>query len=229
MLYLIALLVSACSMAYELLLAQAISATMGATFLRYNLTIGIYLASLGFGALICFRRGRTRLVEKLVAVELGLAWLGMLSPLMVYAWDAGVFRLSAATGLPFRGAVYQALLHVFNNSLIVAIGMLSGFELPLLMSLAGKRSNEVLAVDYFGTLVGTIAFPLFLLPELGVVESSVLAGGLNSVVALALVLSVPAASRWRMRLSALTLAAAVSLWFSSGAIHAFIFENFFLF
>ena len=69
-LYSLTLVLSYCSIVYELLLAQSMAATMGNTFLRYNLTIGFYLASLGLGAMICFRFARGEWVRRLIDVEL---------------------------------------------------------------------------------------------------------------------------------------------------------------
>jgi spermidine synthase len=41
-----------CSIVYELLLGQALSAFLGNTVLRYSVTIGLYMMSLGIGSMI---------------------------------------------------------------------------------------------------------------------------------------------------------------------------------
>ena len=56
--------------------------------------------------------------------------------------------------------------------LTIIIGVLSGFELPLLIDLGNEASkeqrvtNRVLASDYMGSLLGGLSFPLLLLPVL---------------------------------------------------------------
>lgn len=184
-LYSVTLLLSCCSILYEFLLAQSMAATMGSTFLRYNLTIGFYLASLGFGAMLCSRSSAEKSIERLIDVELAITWVGVLAPFLIILWDSLVYKASAVLGIAFRGWLYQALLYVFNHSLIVAVGLLSGFELPLLMTLGGfadrDRSNDVLALDYFGTVFGAVAFPLLLLPGLGVINTAILTALTNAL------------------------------------------------
>ena len=157
------------------------AATLGGTFLRYNLTIGLYLASLGAGSLLCSRAAPGALAETLADVELALAALGALRPLLVHGWDAAAFPAVTRLGLEFRGPVHQAAVYGFDYGLILAVGVLSGFELPLLMRLAGEeRRNEVLAVDYAGTLAGALLFAFVLLPGPGALTTAILAGMLNA-------------------------------------------------
>lgn len=51
MVYIFTLVLAFCSIVYELLLGQSLSAFMGNTVLRYSVTIGLYLFSMGMGAL----------------------------------------------------------------------------------------------------------------------------------------------------------------------------------
>ena len=41
-----------CSIVYELLLGQSLSAFLGNTVLRYSVTIGLYMLSMGIGSLL---------------------------------------------------------------------------------------------------------------------------------------------------------------------------------
>ena len=52
MIYTITFILAFCSMAYELLLGQSLSAFMGNTVLRYSVTIGLYMLSMGIGSLM---------------------------------------------------------------------------------------------------------------------------------------------------------------------------------
>ncbi|MFA6028386.1 MAG: hypothetical protein WC969_00895 [Elusimicrobiota bacterium] len=186
-LFLLTAVVSFCSIVYELLLAQSMSATLGDSFLRYNVTIGLYLASLGLGAMLCSRRKKDDLLLLLADVEIALTFLGALGPLLILLVDAAAFKAAAR----WSGA-YPVLTLGFDHGLIVLIGLLSGFELPLLMRLGkgegADRSTEVLAVDYFGTLLGAAAFPLVLLPGPGLLSTAALTALLNGLCALYLLL-----------------------------------------
>lgn len=186
--YWVTLVVAYCSIVYELVLAQTLGAVLGNTFLRYNVTIGLYLAALGAGSLLCSRSGKDAGLAQLVKIEWFLAGLGAAGPLLIFAWDAAVFKVARAAGLPFRGFVYQALVYGFDHAIIIAIGILSGFELPLLMRLGGpERSERVLAIDYLGTLLGAVAFPLLLLPYCGLLATASATGLLNGLCAIYLV------------------------------------------
>ncbi|MBI4346310.1 MAG: hypothetical protein HY553_05620 [Elusimicrobia bacterium] len=184
-LYGLSCVVSICSIVYELVLAQAMGALLGNTFLRYNVTIGLYLAALGAGSLLCARVGTTESARRLLKIEWALALLGAAGPLLMFLWDAALVRSFGALGAPLRGWLHQALLYGFDHALVIAIGVLSGFELPLLMHLAGPdEEGRILATDYAGTLAGAALFPLVLLPGLGLVGTAAAAGLLNAACAL---------------------------------------------
>ena len=75
-------------------------------------------------------------------------------------------------------------------AILIIIGTLVGLEIPLLMRLMPGEQQlkdlvaRVLAFDYIGALLASIAFPLALLPWLGLVRTSLLFGSLNAGVAL---------------------------------------------
>lgn len=190
--FVITLVLSSCSILYEFLLAQCMSATMGNTFLRYNLTIGFYLASLGLGAILCAKRSAERSLDRLIGVELAITWIGVLAPFLIILWDGLVYKASLVLGFEFRGMIYQGAIYLFNHALVIAVGLLSGFELPLLMSIGSAlerdRSNDVLALDYFGTLIGAVSFPLILLPGVGVINTAILTALANALCGIYLLL-----------------------------------------
>lgn len=64
---------------------------------------------------------------------------------------------------------YPFFLSAFSITLIV--GLLTGIELPLLMKIARDleqqvKSYTILGIDYLGSLIGAVLFPLVLLPNL---------------------------------------------------------------
>lgn len=170
-----AVAVACCSILYELLLAQTLATTMGNTTLRYNMTIGLYIASMGVGALfyerllVFFSKDRSEIIL-FIKIECLLAVIGLCAPFLVLIFDSYFQQLGLADIINYQGFFSQASLFLFNHSLIVIIGILSGLELPLLMSLAAKMKKnsetKVLMFDYLGTLIGAILFPILLVPHI---------------------------------------------------------------
>jgi len=74
--------------------------------------------------------------------------------------------------------------------LILIIGALVGMEIPILATILSKRSTikesiaNVLSLDYLGALLGSVGFPLLLLPSLGLIRGSFAIGLINIFVAL---------------------------------------------
>jgi spermidine synthase len=74
--------------------------------------------------------------------------------------------------------------------LTIAIGILVGLEIPFLMRIlapsGGVRRSvaHVLGLDYVGALIGSLAFPLLLLPHLGLFRASFAIALLNLLVAI---------------------------------------------
>lgn len=170
--------VAACSLFYELLLAQTLSAILGDTAHRYNVTIGLYIASMGIGALLYERLKIKNYRPALIRVELVLAFVGVLAPVFALVWDY-LWRGG--------GAISAWVISGGLHFLIILIGLLSGLELPLLMDYGEKKregfGTRILAVDYAGTLTAAILFPLVLLPTLSLFAIGGLIATINTVVA----------------------------------------------
>ncbi len=79
--------------------------------------------------------------------------------------------------------------HMTMVLLILFVGSMIGMEIPLLTRLSGgwkalkDTLANVLAFDYLGALLGSILFPLVLLPKLGLLKTSFVIGLLNMAVA----------------------------------------------
>ncbi len=167
--------VALCALVYELLCGTLASYVLGDAVLQFSLVLGTYLSAMGVGAWIAKAfepEAETRYVE----AELLLAIVGGLSvPLLLLAVGAKV---------PLRLALHG---YVF------VIGALVGLELPLLVKILRTRAEDTtfgdvvsraLAYDYVGALAASLLFPLALVPRLGLVRTSVLAGVVNALVAL---------------------------------------------
>jgi spermidine synthase len=172
LLYINVLVVATCGLIYELLAGTLASYVLGDSVTQFSLVIGVYLSALGVGAWLS-RFVKQRLARAFVEVELGVALLGGASaPLLFF----GFGQLSWFHGLLF--------------GIVFAIGVLVGLELPLLMRILREHLDfsdlvsRVLAFDYIGALVASLLFPLFLIPRLGLVRTSLAFGILNALVGL---------------------------------------------
>ena len=167
-------LIAACSLLYELLISSLSTYLLGSSVVHYSITIGLFLFFMGVGAWLA-QSIKTQLLPALIAVEVGIGIAGGLSALLllwVYAWTEHY---------------YIAMV-----SIIAMISILVGMELPLLTRIleqtVGLRKgiSEVLSADYVGALLASLAFPFILLPYLGHLNTALVTGMLNLLVALVL-------------------------------------------
>lgn len=183
--YLLTFIVAFCSIVYELLLANEISLVAGNTVVWYSLVIGFYLGFLGMGSLVYARfLKKEKLERKLFLLEVALSLLGASSVLLVRASHIfSIFVLAQGLGgksiFVFFGVSFFA---------VALIGFLSGIELPVLIDIANNEkktdvSNRTLAFDYFGSLLGAVAFPLFFAPNFGGIQIGFFVAILNFSVA----------------------------------------------
>jgi S-adenosylmethionine/arginine decarboxylase-like enzyme len=230
-------IVAMCSLLYELLLAQTLATTMGNTVLRYNVTIGLYIASMGIGALLYSRLKTWWFAKKrsedegFVAIESVLGVVGVMAPFFVLMMDAFFQHLALNQVVGYHSFFTQTSLFLFNHSLIVLIGFVSGLELPLLMDMAKKihhkLSGRVLAFDYFGTLCAALLFPLLLIPYFSLFSIGAVVAGLNSIVALVFMLY-----RRMLHIKYLVLVSSIALlnlylFLDRERVHRFMVEQFY--
>jgi spermidine synthase len=160
-------LVAACGLTYELLMATVSSYLLGSSVTQFSLCIGIFLGSMGLGSHLS-QRLRDDLLRVFLAIEIVLGLLGGVSVALLF-W-------TYPHGLPYYLVLY---------GLLSAIGTLTGLELPLLTRLLKRYGSlrtvlaQALAFDYLGALVGSILFPLLLLPTLGLMRTACLLGLVN--------------------------------------------------
>lgn len=166
------LVIATCGLIYELLAGTLASYVLGDSVTQFSLIIGIYLSALGAGAWLS-RFIETEIVRRFIDIEFGVAILGGASAPLLFLTFA---KLS----------YFQVILY----SLVFLIGVLVGLELPLLMRILKDNLDfkelvaRVLTFDYIGALVASLLFPLFLVPRLGLVRTSLVFGLLNAVVGL---------------------------------------------
>ncbi|MBF0594360.1 MAG: hypothetical protein HQL22_05265 [Candidatus Omnitrophica bacterium] len=162
-----------CSLSYELLLAQGLSAFLDNTVLRYSTTIGLYMFTMGIGALVTGRIDMRRPALVLWQAQILLALSGL----------GGVISLFLLSGF----GTPTWLVVVWAYALVSLIGFLTGLELPLILVMSDRRSgpsrHRIIAVDYAGAFAGTIAFVFLFYSWLGLVRSTMAVVLLNVLAA----------------------------------------------
>ena len=166
------LVVATCGLVYELLAGTLASYVLGDSVTQFSLIIGIYLSALGAGAWLS-RFVERELARRFVDVELGVAALG-----------------GASAPLLFLSFAHLSFFHIVLYAVVFLIGVLVGLEIPLLMRIMKDQLDfkeliaRVLAFDYVGALIASLLFPIFLVPKLGLVRTSLMFGFLNAGVGL---------------------------------------------
>lgn len=158
-----------CSIIYELLISTTSSYFLGDSVKQFSLTIGIYMAAMGVGSYLT-KFIPDNLLDWFVKVEVLLGLIGGASvPILYFTFD----RLSTGE--------YQFIMF----GLTFLIGLLTGFEIPLLIRILKTfyplRSNlaYVLSLDYIGALIATLLFPFLLVPFVGTFLTSIIFGIVN--------------------------------------------------
>ncbi len=164
--------VAACGLLYELAAGALASYVLGDSVLQFSTVIGTYLFAMGMGSWLS-RYFDRQLPAHFLRIELLVAIVGGSLPALLFlanAYVPGAFRL---------------LLY----GMVLLVGMLVGLEIPLVMRILKRNValkdlvSQVLTFDYLGALAVSLAFPLLLVPHLGLVRTGLLFGIFNAVVA----------------------------------------------
>ena len=166
------LIVALCGIAYELIISTVSSYLLGNSVYQFSLTIGFFMFAMGVGSLLSrFMDGK--LVRNFILVEMAISLVG------------GVCSILLFVVFPNSRALYELVMY----GLILGIGALVGMEIPILTTMLSHKASirksiaNVMSLDYVGALIGAVAFPLLLLPTLGLVQSSFAVGLLNILTA----------------------------------------------
>jgi spermidine synthase len=166
--------VAACGLVYELAAGTLASYLLGDSVLQFSTVIGTYLFAMGLGSYLS-RFFERQLVAHFLRIELLVGLVGGLMP-------AALFALQSLASPSFRFALY---------ALVLLIGILVGLEIPLVMRILKRQPHggfknlvsQVLTFDYLGALAVAIAFPLLLVPQLGLIRTGAMFGLMNAAVA----------------------------------------------
>ena len=172
LLFLNVIIIATCGLIYELLAGTLSSYVLGDSVTQFSFIIGIYLFAMGVGSYLS-RFIEKNVAEKFIDIELAVAVIGGFSAPLLYLTFA-----------------YVSYFGIVLYSMVFAIGVLVGLEIPLLMRILKDKLDfkelvsRVLALDYVGALVASLLFPIFLVPKLGLNRTSLLFGMLNAGVGL---------------------------------------------
>lgn len=189
LLLLAAAISSASGLASELLLGTLASYLVGNEALSYGIAVGGFLAAMGVGSYLSRFVGsqKSTLLNAFMTVELLIAPLNAILPLGLFA----VFI--------FGGEIWLGL-----GLVTLILGTLAGLEIPLLTRMVEVEEGlknalaGVLAMDYFGALVGALAFPVVLLPIVGMFPAAAILGIFPAVMVFFLGRAFPTLARWQV-------------------------------
>lgn len=162
------LIVALCGITYELIIGTVSSYLLGNSVYQFSLTIGFFMFAMGVGSYLS-KLLDDQLLRNFIVIEILIAMIGGAASLLLFM------------AFPLVHALYTSVMY----ALILIIGALVGMEIPILTTLLSKRVGtkdsiaNVLSIDYLGALIGSVAFPLLLLPQLGLIRSSFAIGLIN--------------------------------------------------
>jgi spermidine synthase len=165
------LVIATCGLIYELVSGTLASYLLGDSVTQFSTIIGTYLFAMGVGSWLS-KFVDKHLLKMFIRIEILVGLVGGCSaPLLFFLFE----HVSS-----FRVALY---------SFVSLTGILVGLEIPILMRILKDSTSfkdlvsQVFTFDYIGALLASLIFPLFLVPYLGIIRTSLLFGVLNAAVA----------------------------------------------
>ena len=172
-------LFSACfCMSGQLALNTALSYLFSNSIYVFSFFVGLYLMSMGLGAIIADKLPVTKdNVLSLIIIN------GLLALVLVNPGVFGLLYFNEETRMLLRttGSSLHTLVFPIGLFATVLLGIVSGIELPLFSKLLEASDEDdtsvltaVLTTDYLGAFVGSIMFSLLIYPFYGLMKGIVL-------------------------------------------------------
>ncbi|TXI84384.1 MAG: polyamine aminopropyltransferase [Crocinitomicaceae bacterium] len=167
--------IATCGLIYELIAGTLASYLLGDSITQFSTIIGVYLFSMGIGSYFS-KFVQKRILETFIVVEILVGLLGGFSSTLLYS----LFN-------------HLESFQFFIYALIGTIGILVGLEIPLMMRILKDEFDfkdlvsHIFSFDYAGALLASLAFPLFFVPQMGLIKTSLFFGILNVLIALLLI------------------------------------------
>lgn len=165
-------IIATCGLVYELVAGALASYLLGDSVKQFSFIIGVYLFSMGVGSYFA-KFIKKNLLKTFIEIEMLVGLIGGISSVVL-------FLLFNSIGH------FEWVLYLF----VFLTGCLVGLEIPLLMNILKDRVefndlvSNVFAFDYIGALLASILFPLVLIPNLGIVKTSLFFGLINISIAI---------------------------------------------
>ncbi len=166
--------IATCGLVYELVAGALASYLLGDSVKQFSFIIGVYLFSMGVGSY--FSKFIVRdMLKKFIEIEILVGMVGGLSSVLLFILFESV-------------SWFQPVLY----GLVFITGCLVGLEIPLLMNILRDTVkfrdlvSNVFTFDYIGALLASILFPLVLVPQLGIMRTSLFFGMINIAIAIVL-------------------------------------------
>lgn len=164
--------IATCGLIYELVAGTLASYLLGDSVMQFSTVIGVYLFAMGIGSFLS-KYLRNHLLTWFIRIEFLVALVGGFSAVLLFL----LFPVATS----FRILLYM---------MVLLTGILVGLEIPLLMRILKDKIqftelvSQVFTFDYIGALLASVIFPLVLVPQLGLMRTSLFFGMLNAGVGL---------------------------------------------
>lgn len=184
--FILTVILSICSISYELLLANTLSQITGNYIQYQTLSIGIFILGLGIGSFISDFI-ETDSEKNIKIIEFLIAIVGFFSIFIIYSiafnykFNEFFLLLKNDSKSIYLLNYLKIFFFISTEFIILLLGTLSGFEIPLIMRILKKEENKVLSLNYIGTLFGTLFFTFILNKFLNNVQISLILSLLNLI------------------------------------------------
>jgi len=165
----------ACGLVTEYILATVSSYLLGSMIEQFSVIIALMMVMMGISTWIQKYVKYEKQIETFILVEVAIALLGGFAPLILY----GAF------------SVLDTHFPLVQYFLVVSIGFLVGFEIPLVLRINEQYSKSlkaniaaVVSFDYIGAFLGAIVWAYILLRHFALTEISFIVAGLNFSIAI---------------------------------------------
>ena len=164
--------IATCGLIYELVAGTLASYLLGDSVMQFSTVIGVYLFAMGIGSFLS-KFLRNHLLTWFIRIEFLVALVGGFSAVLLFI----LFPVATS---------FRVLLYL----MVMLTGILVGLEIPLLMRILKDKIqftdlvSQVFTFDYIGALLASVIFPLVLVPQLGLMRTSLFFGMLNAGVGL---------------------------------------------